>query len=85
MGLAPLAHLLWSRVMTADPKDSRWINRDRFVLSNGHACALLYIMLHLMGYKLSMDDLKAFRQLDSLTPGHPEANHTDGVLSLIHI
>ena len=65
--------------MTADPKDSRWINRDRFVLSNGHACALLYIMLHLMGYKLSMDDLKAFRQLDSLTPGHPEANHTDGV------
>lgn len=65
--------------MTADPKDSHWINRDRFVLSNGHACALQYIMLHLMGYKLSMDDLKAFRQLDSLTPGHPEANHTDGI------
>lgn len=79
MGLAPLAHLLWSRVMIADAKDSHWLNRDRFVLSNGHACVLQYIMLHLMGYKLSMDDLKQFRQLDSLTPGHPEANHTDGV------
>jgi len=79
MGLAPLAHLLWSRFLTCDSKDSKWLNRDRFVLSNGHACALQYIMLHLMGYKLSMDDLKNFRQLDSLTPGHPEANHTDGV------
>ena len=68
MGLAPLAHLLWSRVMTADPKDSRWINRDRFVLSNGHACALLYIMLHLMGYKLSMDDLKACLLYTSPSP-----------------
>lgn len=79
LGLAPLAHVLWSRVMYGDPKDSLWINRDRFVLSNGHACALQYIMLHLMGYKLSMDDLKQFRQLNSLTPGHPEANHTDGI------
>lgn len=79
MGLAPLAHLLWSRVITCDPKDSHWLNRDRFVLSNGHACALQYIILHLMGYNLSMDDLKSFRQLHSLTPGHPEANHTDGI------
>ncbi|WFD21552.1 transketolase [Malassezia equina] len=79
MGLAPLAHLLWSRVITCDPKDSKWLNRDRFVLSNGHACALQYIMLHLMGYQVTMDDLKAFRQLNSKTPGHPEANHTDGV------
>ena len=83
--------------MVADPKESHWINRDRFVLSNGHACALQYIMLHLMGYDLTMDDLKAFRQLDSRTPGHPEVHHTDGVevttgplgqgfaLSLIHI
>ena len=65
--------------MVADPKESHWINRDRFVLSNGHACALQYIMLHLMGYDLTMDDLKAFRQLDSRTPGHPEVHHTDGV------
>ena len=79
MGLAPLAHILWSRFLRCDPKDSHWLNRDRFVLSNGHGCALQYIMLHMLGYKLSMEDLKQFRQLDSLTPGHPEANHTDGV------
>lgn len=79
MGLAPLAHLLWSRFLTCDPKDSHWLNRDRFVLSNGHGCALQYIILHLLGYKVSLDDLKSFRQLNSLTPGHPEANHTDGV------
>lgn len=74
-----MAHVLFSRFFNANPKDSKWFNRDRFVLSNGHACALQYILLHLMGYKLSMDDLKAFRQLDSLTPGHPEAGHTDGI------
>ncbi|KAK0210537.1 transketolase [Desarmillaria ectypa] len=79
MGMAPVAHVLFSRFFNANPKDSKWFNRDRFVLSNGHACALQYILLHLMGYKLSMNDLKAFRQLDSLTPGHPEAGHTDGV------
>ncbi|KAK0459507.1 transketolase [Desarmillaria tabescens] len=77
MGMAPVAHVLFSRFFNANPKDSKWFNRDRFVLSNG--CALQYILLHLMGYKLSMDDLKAFRQLDSLTPGHPEAGHTDGI------
>ena len=63
MGLAPVAHVLWSRILNANPKNSKWINRDRFVLSNGHACALQYSMLHLNGYKVSMDDLKQFRQL----------------------
>ncbi|KAJ7285638.1 transketolase [Mycena rebaudengoi] len=79
MGMAPAAHVLFSRFVNANPKNSKWFNRDRFVLSNGHACVLQYIMLHLLGYKLSMDDLKAFRQLGSLTPGHPEAGHTDGI------
>ncbi|TFK72536.1 transketolase [Pluteus cervinus] len=79
MGMAPVAHVLFSRFINANPKNSKWFNRDRFVLSNGHACALQYILLHLLGYKLSIDDLKAFRQLDSLTPGHPEAGHTDGI------
>ncbi|ETW85539.1 hypothetical protein HETIRDRAFT_379532 [Heterobasidion irregulare TC 32-1] len=79
MGMAPVTHVLFTRFFNANPKSSKWFNRDRFVLSNGHACALQYITLHLLGYKLSMDDLKAFRQIDSLTPGHPEANHTDGI------
>ncbi|CAA7267654.1 unnamed protein product [Cyclocybe aegerita] len=79
LGMAPVAHVLFSRFLNANPKDSKWFNRDRFVLSNGHACALQYVLLHLLGYKLSLDDLKAFRQLDSKTPGHPEANHTDGI------
>ncbi|KAJ7684982.1 transketolase [Mycena polygramma] len=79
MGMAPAAHILFSRFVNANPKNSKWFNRDRFVLSNGHACVLQYTLLHLLGYKLSMDDLKAFRQLDSLTPGHPEAGHTDGI------
>lgn len=79
MGMAPAAHVLFTRFFNANPASSKWFNRDRFVLSNGHACALQYILLHLLGYKLSMDDLKAFRQIDSLTPGHPEANHTDGI------
>jgi len=79
MGMAPVAHLLWSRFLKANPKNSSWINRDRFVLSNGHGCALQYIVLHLLGYKLSMDDLKQFRQLDSITPGHPELGVTDGI------
>ncbi|KAI9566511.1 transketolase [Boletus coccyginus] len=79
MGMAPVAHVLFSRFFNANPSSSKWFNRDRFVLSNGHGCALQYILLHLLGYKLSLDDLKAFRQIDSLTPGHPEANHTDGI------
>lgn len=79
MGLAPLAYVLFTRHLRANPSNSQWWARDRFVLSNGHACALQYSMLHLLGYKLSLDDLKAFRQLDSKTPGHPEAHMTDGV------
>lgn len=79
MGCAPMAHLLWSEVMNYSPSKPKWINRDRFVLSNGHACALQYAMLHLSGYNLSIDDLKNFRQLGSKTPGHPESFVTDGV------
>ncbi|KAK7043690.1 Transketolase [Paramarasmius palmivorus] len=79
LGMAPVAHVLFTRFFNANPKNSKWFNRDRFVLSNGHGCALQYVLLHLLGYKLSMDDLKQFRQLGSLTPGHPEAGHTDGI------
>ncbi|CCK68384.1 transketolase TKL1 KNAG_0A07310 [Huiozyma naganishii CBS 8797] len=71
LGLAPAAHVLFSQ-MKMNPKNPNWVNRDRFVLSNGHACALLYSMLHLTGYDFSIEDLKNFRQLDSRTPGHPE-------------
>ncbi len=79
MALAPLAHVLWTRIMDYDPADPHWFDRDRFVLSAGHASVLLYSMLHLTGYDLTLDDLKAFRQWGSRTPGHPERNHTDGV------
>lgn len=79
MGMAPAAHVLWTRHMNFSNKNSKWFNRDRFVLSNGHACALQYIMLHLSGYKVSMDDLKQFRQVGSITPGHPENGVTDGI------
>jgi transketolase len=79
MALAPLAHVLWTRIMTYDSKESLWPDRDRFILSAGHASILLYSMLHLTGFKLSLDDLKQFRQLGSLTPGHPERGRTDGV------
>lgn len=79
MGMAPIAYVLWSEVMKFDSKDPEWIDRDRFVLSNGHASMLQYVMLHLSGYDLSMDDLKKFRQLNSRTPGHPERGVTPGV------
>jgi len=79
MALAPLAHILWTRIMTYDAKEPLWPNRDRFILSAGHASILLYSMLHLTGYELSLEDLKQFRQLGSLTPGHPERGHTAGV------
>ncbi|MBQ4347708.1 MAG: transketolase, partial [Firmicutes bacterium] len=79
MGAAPAAYALWSRMLKHDPKNPKWDNRDRFVLSAGHGSALLYSMLHLFGYGLSIDDLKAFRQKGSKTPGHPEFGHTVGV------
>ncbi len=79
LGSAPILYALFTKHIVVDPKDSKWVNRDRFVLSAGHASALLYTILHLSGYAVSMDDLKNFRQLDSLTPGHPEYNWTDGV------
>ena len=79
LGSAPALYTLFTRHLVATPKDSKWFNRDRFVLSAGHASALLYTMLHLSGYKISMDDMKQFRQIDSLTPGHPEFGWTDGV------
>jgi len=79
MALAPLAHVLWTRVMRHDPTDPAWPDRDRFVLSNGHASILLYSMLYLTGYDLTLDDIKAFRQWGSRTPGHPERLHTAGV------
>jgi transketolase len=79
MALAPLAHVLFTRVMQHDPSEPDWPDRDRFVLSAGHASILLYSMLHLTGYGLELDDLKAFRQWRSKTPGHPERNHTKGV------
>jgi transketolase len=79
MALAPLAHVLWTRIMRYDPQAPDWFDRDRFVLSAGHASVLLYSMLHLTGYDLTLDDLKAFRQWESRTPGHPERGHTPGV------
>ena len=79
MALAPLAHVLWTRVMRYDAAAPTWPDRDRFVLSAGHASILLYSMLHLTGYDLTLDDLRAFRQWGSITPGHPERGHTDGV------
>jgi transketolase len=79
MTLAPLAHVLYSRVMNHNPADPLWMNRDRFILSNGHASILQYANLFLNGYGLELGDIKAFRQLGSLTPGHPEVGHTSGV------
>jgi transketolase len=79
MGLAPLAYLLWTRYLRYNPGNPDWAGRDRFILSCGHASMLLYSMLHLTGYDLPLEELKAFRQWGSRTPGHPEANHTPGV------
>ena len=79
MGAAPMAYVLWSRFLKVNPKDSSWVDRDRFVLSAGHGSALLYSLLHLAGYDVTLDDLKNFRQLGSRTPGHPEVHDTDGV------
>ena len=79
MGAAPQAFALFDRIMAQNPKNPKWSNRDRFVLSSGHASALLYSMLHLYGFGLTVEDLKNFRQTGSKTPGHPEYGHTPGV------
>jgi transketolase len=79
MALAPLAHVLWNRVMHYDPTEPHWPDRDRFVLSCGHACILLYSMLYLTGYGVELEDLKQFRQLHSRTPGHPEVHDLPGI------
>ena len=79
MGMADIATVLWREFLKHNPKNPKWFNRDRFVLSNGHGSMLLYSLLHLSGYKLSINDIKKFRQLNSLTPGHPECDITPGV------
>jgi len=79
MALAPLAHTLYTRLLRVDPADPHWPDRDRFVLSSGHACVLQYSLLHLTGYELELEDLKRFRQWGSRTPGHPERGHTPGI------
>ncbi|WP_405196583.1 transketolase [Virgibacillus necropolis] len=79
MGAAPMAYALWKKVMNINPKNPNWFNRDRFILSAGHGSMLLYSLLHLSGYDLSMDELKHFRQWGSKTPGHPEYGITPGV------
>jgi len=79
MGAAPMACALWGGVMKHNPKNPKWVDRDRFVLSAGHGSSMLYSLLHVFGYDVSLEDLKNFRQHDSKTPGHPEYGHTDGV------
>jgi transketolase len=79
MALAPLAYVLYQRMLRVNPADTHWRDRDRFVLSAGHACVLQYALTHLCGFELSLEDLKAFRQWQSRTPGHPERAHTPGV------
>ncbi len=79
MGAAPMAYALWANHLNYNPKNPDWFNRDRFVLSAGHGSSLLYSLLHLAGYDVTIDDLKSFRKLNSKTPGHPEFGHTPGV------
>ena len=79
LGMADIAEVLWRGFLKHDPKQPKWYDRDRFVLSNGHGSMLLYSLLHLTGYNMSMEDLKNFRQLHSKTPGHPEYGYADGV------
>ncbi len=79
MGMAEIAEVLWNHHMRHNPSNPKWANRDRFVLSNGHGSMLIYALLHLTGYDLSIDDLKSFRQLHSKTPGHPELGYTPGI------
>ncbi|MEK9588965.1 MAG: transketolase, partial [Gammaproteobacteria bacterium] len=79
MGMADIAEVLWTQYLKHNPNNPNWADRDRFVLSNGHGSMLIYSLLHLTGYDLSIDDIKDFRQLHSKTPGHPEYGYTPGV------
>src|SRR3954447_9288646 len=79
MGAAPMAYVLWTRFLRHNPANPKWVDRDRFILSAGHGSMLLYSLLHLTGYGVSLDDVKAFRQWGSITPGHPERGLTPGV------
>ena len=79
LGMADMAEALWRHGFKHNPADPKWVDRDRFVLSNGHASMLLYALLHLTGYDLTMEDIENFRQWGSKTPGHPEYGHTPGV------
>ncbi|MGP0795703.1 transketolase, partial [Escherichia coli] len=79
MGMAAIAAVLWNDFLTHNPTDPTWYDRDRFILSNGHASMLLYSVLHLTGYDLPLEELKNFRQLHAKTPGHPEIGYTPGV------
>ncbi|HSY28283.1 MAG TPA: transketolase, partial [Burkholderiaceae bacterium] len=79
LGAAPMAYVLWTRLLKHHPSNPDWFNRDRFVLSAGHGSALLYSLLHLTGYALPLDQIKQFRQWGSMTPGHPERGVTPGV------
>ena len=79
MGVAPMAYTLWQNHLDVNPENPMWFNRDRFVLSAGHGSMLLYSLLHLSGFELSIEDLKSFRQWGSKTPGHPEVHMTSGV------
>lgn len=79
MGAAPMAYVLWNKYLKANPKNANWFNRDRFVLSAGHGSSMLYSLLHLAGYDVSIDDLRDFRQLGAKTAGHPERGHIEGV------
>ena len=79
MGAAPMAYVLYNKILKVNPENANWFDRDRFILSAGHGSSMLYSLLHLSGYKISMDELKEFRQIGSLTPGHPEYGHTEGV------
>ena len=79
LGAAPITHTLFTKHLNINSQDSKWFDRDRFILSAGHGSALLYELLHLSGFDISINDLKQFRQKGSITPGHPEINHTPGV------
>jgi transketolase len=79
LGAAPMAYVLWDRFIKHNPSNPAWFNRDRFLLSAGHGCALLYSLLHLYGYDMPLEELKNFRQFGSKTPGHPEYDISSGI------